>query len=311
LKRVLVVGGTGLAGSAILRQAPNNFKLYCPSRQELDLMNASNVKKYLSLNCIDTVILAAAKVGGIIANSKSHWRFLADNLKIELSVIESSMQIGVPNLLFLSSSCAYPVMARQPMSEEQILEGKFEPTNEGYALAKVVGMRLCKAAFEEFNLNYFSLIPTNLYGQNDNFDPQTSHVPAALMLRFHEAKISRAGSVSIWGTGTPMREFMSVDDLASACWHFVGKPFGGQSINIGTGRETSIRQFAELMAKTVNFMGSLNFDSSKPDGAPRKILDISKAKQNGWTSTIELEEGLMRTYDWFLKAYSKGAVRGI
>ena len=296
MERVLIAGSSGLAGSAILRFAPPHLKIYSPAKSELNLTNFMQVGNFLLENKIDTVILAAAKVGGIIANSQSHWTFLLENLKIESTVIEAAKISGVNNLLFLSSSCVYPRNAEQPMSEDLILTGSFEPTNEGYAIAKVFGMRLCKAAFDEFDLNYFSLTPPNLYGENDNFDSHFSHVPASLMRRMHEAKIRNDESVIIWGTGNVLREFMYVDDLAMACWFFVDKPFGGQNINVGTGKEISIRDFASLMASVVGFKGRLNFDPSKPVGMPRKVLDVTTASKSGWNASVDLEKGLRKTY---------------
>jgi GDP-L-fucose synthase len=211
----------------------------------------------------------------------------------------------------LGSSCAYPKFAIQPIKESSLLTGALEKTNEGYALAKIAGIRLAQAIYEEKDMNYFSLMPTNLYGPNDNFDFHSSHAPAALIRRFHEAKISGSSSVTLWGTGSPTREFMHVDDLAAACWFFLNKKLGGELINIGTGLGTSIKQFAQLTASIVGFEGLIEFDSSKPDGTPEKILDISKAKSLGWTSKISLLEGLSETYSWFLETLETGKIRGI
>jgi GDP-L-fucose synthase len=309
--RVFVPGGNGLVGSAVIRNAPRDVEIFSPSRSELDLTNRLDVFHYLARNNLDGIIMTAAKVGGILANAKYQWSFLLENLKIQNALFEAAVDAKIQNLVFLGSSCIYPKFAQQPIREDALLSGPLEPTNEGYALAKIVGVKMCMALNVEFGFNYKALMPSNLYGINDNFDYETSHVPAALMRRMHEAKLLKSNFIEIWGTGTPLREFMSVDDLAVACWYFLGKAFGGENLNIGTGQEISIREFAQLMAKVVGFDGELLFDESKPDGMPQKVLDVSKAGQQGWRATIELEEGLSRTYAWFEKAYSKGGLRGI
>jgi len=294
-------------GSALIRTAGVSTKLHVATRSELNLESYIDVLKFLDTKQPDEIILAAARVGGIGANSKYQMNFLLDNLKIQNAVIEAAVKLQIPRLIFLGSSCIYPKLAPQPNS---LLSGFLEPTNEGYALAKIAGVRLCKAVFEEHNLKYFSLMPTNLYGPKDNYNLEYGHVPASLMRKFHEAKISKNPEVVVWGTGLPRREFMQVDDLASACWYLLGQEVGGELINIGTGTDIEIREFAALMAKVVGFSGKITYDSSRPDGTPRKLLDVSKVHSLGWNHKIELAEGLNRTYEWFTSAISKGEVRG-
>ncbi len=308
--KVFVAGSNGLAGSAISRTAPRDYQIFQASRNTLNLTNREAIREFLVNNKIDAVVVAAAKVGGILANASHHFDFLLENLKLQNAILEASVDAKVENLVFLGSSCIYPKQARQPISEDAMLSGPLEPTNEGYALAKISGVRLCKAISDEFGFNYFSLMPTNLYGPNDNFDLASSHVPAALMRRFHEAKIANNRSVKIWGTGTPMREFMHVDDLAFAVWYFLKLKPKGELINIGTGTDISINEFAHLMAKITGYNGEIEFDSAKHDGSPRKLLNVSKATRMGWESQIELSQGLTSTYQWFAEHYSKGEIRG-
>jgi GDP-L-fucose synthase len=298
-------------GSALLRTVPSGIQLLTAEKSDLDLTDRRMVLEFLISEKPDSVILAAAKVGGIGANSANQFEFLLQNLDIQNSVMSKSLEAGVKNFIFLGSSCVYPKLTSQPIKETSLLTGALEITNEGYALAKIAGIRLARAIYEKKNMNYFSLMPTNLYGPNDNFDIHSAHVPAALIRRFHEAKISRERSVSVWGTGTPTREFMHVDDLASACWFFLSKNLGGELINIGTGLKISIREFALLISSIVGFEGSIEFDRSKPDGTPEKLLDISKAKSLGWESKIPLVEGLSDTYNWFLETFETGKIRGI
>jgi GDP-L-fucose synthase len=309
--KVFIAGHNGLVGSALLRTVPSGIQLLTAEKSDLDLTDRSMVLEFLISEKPDSVILAAAKVGGIGANSANQFEFLLQNLDIQNSVMSKSLEAGVKNFIFLGSSCVYPKLTSQPIKETSLLTGALEITNEGYALAKIAGIRLARAIFEKKNMNYFSLMPTNLYGPNDNFDIHSAHVPAALIRRFHEAKISRERSVSVWGTGTPTREFMHVDDLASACWFFLSKNLGGELINIGTGLKISIREFALLISSIVGFEGSIEFDRSKPDGTPEKLLDISKAKSLGWESKIPLVEGLSDTYNWFLETFETGKIRGI
>lgn len=308
--KVFVAGHHGLVGSAIIRNAPVANEILTQDRRQLSLTDYRSVHQCLLDSKPDAVILAAAKVGGIGANSKDHKGFLLENLKIQNSVIGAASELGIKNLLFLGSSCIYPKFAPQPINEDSLLTGPLEETNEGYALAKIAGVRLSRAIFEEQNLNYFSLMPTNLYGPNDNYDSFASHVPAALMRKFHEAKTTGAHSVEVWGSGRPRREFMHVDDMANACWYFLEKNVGGELINIGTGIDIEIREFALTMAKVVGFEGEIVFEPNKPDGTPRKWLDVTKAHSYGWHHRIGLEEGLEQTYSWFTEALSKGEVRG-
>ena len=310
IMRTYVAGSRGLAGSAIVRAAPEGHEIYETSKNDLDLTSSSDVANFLQQNRIETVIIAAARVGGIFINSKSQTKFLLENLKLQNAIIEGSLISGVKNLVFLGSSCIYPRMAQQPITEESILTGALEPTNEGYAIAKIAGVRLCKAIADEYGLNFFSLMPTNLFGPNDNFDLLSSHVPAALMRRFHEAKIQSLPTVGIWGTGKPYREFMHVDDLAAAVWHFIKIKPRGQLINIGSGSELSISDFAHLISQIVKYEGSIFFDQTKPDGAPKKLLDSSKANEMGWSPKIDLIQGLKSTYEWFEKMYRSGELRG-
>ena len=308
--KVLVTGHKGLVGSALVRNAPKKYELIIVNRSQLDLLDKRAVDKFLKATKPDALILAAAKVGGISANSKHQKDFLLTNLEIQNAVIDSAANNGIPKLIFLGSSCIYPKLAPQPISESSLLTGPLEPTNEGYALAKIAGIRLCKAISEEQNLNYFSLMPTNLYGQNDNYDLEASHVPAALMRRFHEAKEKGIAQVDIWGTGAPKREFMHADDMASATWYMLEVGAPGELINVGTGEDLTIRDFSILMAEVVGYEGKINFDTSKPDGTPRKLLDVSKIHALGWRHKIDLRTGLNQTYDWFKQAIKKGEIRG-
>ncbi len=308
--RVLILGKSGLVGSALLRNAPEGLQTFAPSREELNLQNRSEVSRYIDRHQISSVILAAAKVGGIGANSRHQKDFLLQNLEIQNSVIGAASNLEIPNFLFLGSSCIYPRMANQPINESSLLTGPLEVTNEGYALAKIAGIRLCKAIYEEQSLNYFSLMPTNLYGPNDNFDLLDSHVPAALMRKFHEAKINDSQAVSVWGTGSPLREFMHVDDMANACWFMLNTNAGGQLFNVGTGVETSIHDFAILMSSVVGFDGEICFDATQPDGTPRKLLDSRKIQSLGWEHKISLAEGLKNAYEWYVEALERGCVRG-
>lgn len=269
-----------------------------------------SVYDFLSRERPDAIVLAAAKVGGIEANAAHQKDFLLENLKIQNAVIEAASTLEIENLLFLGSSCIYPKLAPQPLSENSLLTGSLEPTNEGYAIAKIAGIKLCRSIYQEQGLKYFSLMPTNLYGPNDNYDPRVSHVPAALMRKFHEAKTSGAEEVIVWGSGTPRREFMHVDDMAEACWYMLGQNVGGELINVGTGQDIEIGEFAKLIAKVVGYEGNIVYDSSKPDGTPRKVLDVTKIQTYGWKYKIELEDGLEKTYAWYLAALMKGEVRG-
>ena len=309
-RNVFVAGHKGLVGSALLRNAPQNVEIITADRTDLSLADYSAVCTFLENNKIDSVILAAAKVGGIGANASHHKEFLISNMEIQNTVMNAASKTGIKNLIFLGSSCIYPKFAQQPISESSLLTGSLESSNEGYALAKIVGVRLARAIYDEDHLNFFSLMPTNLYGPNDNFDSKSSHVPAALMRKFHEAKITGSPEVIVWGTGTPRREFMHADDLALACWHLLDYEMKGGLVNVGTGEDIEIRDFAELMARIVGYEGSIKYDSSKPDGTPRKLLDVSKIHSYGWRHQTDLEDGLRMTYKWFVDALEKGDVRG-
>ena len=308
--RVFVAGHRGMVGSSLVRSAPSKVTLIQATRSELDLRLPTEVYAFLKKNRPDAVILAAAKVGGIGANSSHQKEFLYENMQIQNAVIIASSNLAIQKMIFLGSSCIYPKHAPQPISENSLLTGPLESTNEGYALAKITGIRLCKAIYDQDNLNYLSLMPSNLYGPNDNFDVRTSHVPAALMRRFHEAKVHGQREVVLWGTGAPRREFMHVDDLARACWHMLDRDVGGQLINIGTGEDTTIFEFAKLMAKVVGYEGLITYDKSMPDGVSRKLLDVSKAHSYGWKHQISLEDGLRQTYAWFMQFFAKGEIRG-
>ena len=308
--KVFIAGHTGLVGSALLRTAPEGIEICTVLRSALDLTDSFSVKSFLRKIRPDALIIASAKVGGIEANSKFQYDFLRENLEIQNSLITGSVECGIQNLIFLGSSCIYPKGANQPINESSLLTGPLEASNEGYAIAKISGIRMVKAIYDEMGRNFFSLMPSNLYGPNDNFDLLTSHVPAALMRRFHEAKVNGAGSVEVWGSGNQKREFMHVDDLAGACWYFLDKNVRGELINIGTSEEISIRNFAQLMSKIVGYSGEILFNAIKPEGINRKVLDTSKATKFGWKSKIDLTSGLESTYEWFQRALQKGEVRG-
>lgn len=308
--KVFIAGANGMVGSAILRRAPKAIEILAPSRSSLDLKNQYAVSAYFKTHKPNVVIVAAAKVGGIDANRTHQKDFLIENLAIQNSVICEASNAGVETLVFLGSSCIYPKFAAQPISEDSLLTGVLEPTNEAYAIAKIAGIKLVNSIANEENRNYFSLMPTNLYGPNDNFDLLSSHVPAALLRRFHEAKKQNSNEVTVWGSGTPKREFLHVDDMADACWYFINKDLRGQLINIGTGEDISIRDFALKIAAVTGFTGNITFDDSKPDGTPRKLLNVEKAHNLGWRHKIDLQKGLELTYDWFLNALEKDEVRG-
>jgi GDP-L-fucose synthase len=305
--KVFVAGHRGLVGRNLCEFAPDKYEIITT---ELDLRDKEKVRAFLSQNAPDVVILAAARVGGIAANSKYQSDFLIQNLEIQNSVIGAARELQIQKLLFLGSSCIYPRLAPQPIPESSILTGPLEPTNEGYAIAKIAGVRLVHAIHQELGLDYFSLMPTNLYGPYDNFDKESSHVPPAIMRKFHDAKISGANEVVLWGTGSPRREFMHVKDLVLACWYLLDQEIGGELINIGTGEDLEIKEFATIMAKIVGYEGEVIYDSSRPDGTPRKLLDVTKIHSLGWHHTIELEDGLTQTYEWFKEALEKGEVRG-
>jgi len=311
--RIYVAGHRGMAGSAICRALvakgygeAGGGALLTATRSELDLLDPLSVSEWFGANKPDVVILAAAKVGGIHANTTYPADFLLENLKIQNHVIEAAWRSGVRRLLFLGSSCIYPKFAEQPIQEEALLTGPLEPTNEWYAIAKIAGIKLCEALREQHGFDAISLMPTNLYGPGDNYHPTNSHVMAALIRRFHEAKESNAPSVTCWGTGTPLREFLHVDDLGAACVFALESWSPGldqlQYLNVGTGIDLSIKELAGLVAKTVGYAGDIQWDSSKPDGTPRKQLDVSKLGAMGWCAAIPLAEGLEKTYVSFKEA---------
>ena len=292
-----------MVGSAILRklQAEGYSNLVIRNSQELDLRNQQAVADFFSAEKPDYVFLAAAKVGGIVANNTYRADFLYKNLAIQNNVIHQAYLHGVKKLLFLGSSCIYPKLAPQPLKEEYLLTGLLEPTNEPYAIAKIAGIKLCDAYRNQYGCNFISVMPTNLYGYNDNYHPENSHVLPALIRKFHEAKTSGSASVSVWGTGSPLREFLFADDLADACYFLMQVYNEAGLVNIGTGNDLSIKDLALLIKEVVGFTGDLVFDSSKPDGTPRKLLDVSKLHTLGWKHRIALQEGLALAYQDFLK----------
>jgi len=305
--KIFVAGHRGMVGSALTRalEAAGFATLIKRDRSELDLGDPAAVAKFFANEKPEVVIFAAAKVGGIKANNDYPVEFLLENLRVQNNVIAAAHENGARKLLFLGSSCIYPKLAPQPIPESALLTGPFEPTNEAYAIAKIAGVKLCQAFSREHGANFISAMPTNLYGPNDNFDLETSHVLAALLRKAHEAKKSCAPELVVWGTGTPRREFLHVDDCASASLFLLEKYDLPEIINVGWGEDISIRELAELICDVVGFDGELSWDKTKPDGTPRKLLDVSKLRALGWTPTIPLRDGIARTYDWFLKNVAK------
>lgn len=300
-KRIYVAGHTGLAGSAIVRRlASEGCEVLTAKREDLDLTQQDATEKWIATAKPDAVFLAAARVGGIYANDAFPADFLADNLAIAVNVLRAALAVKVKKLMFLGSSCVFPRNAPQPMTEDLLLTGALEPTNEWYAVAKIAGLKLAEAYRRQFGADFISVMPTNLYGPGDNYHPENSHVPAALIRRFHEAKMKGAGEVVVWGTGKPKREFLAADDLGDACI-FVMKHYSGDGfLNVGTGPEVSIEEFARLVAEIVGYRGKLVFDTNRPDGPPRKLLDISKISALGWTAKTPLRAGLQAAYNDFL-----------
>lgn len=299
---VFIAGHRGLAGGAILRelQAQQYTNLLTRTRAELDLTDREGVRRFFAEARPGVVVVAAAKVGGIKANNDFPVEFLLENLKIQNNLIEAARDFGARKLLFLGSSCIYPKFAPQPIPESALLTGALEPTNDAYAIAKIAGIKLCQAYAKEYRANFISAMPTNLYGPGDNFDLQTSHVLPALLRKVHEAKQGNSPEVVVWGTGTPRREFLHVDDLAAACRFLLEHYDSPEVINVGYGEDVSIRELAETICDVVGYKGRLVFDETKPDGTPRKLLDVSRLKSLGWAPAIPLREGIRKTYDWYL-----------
>ncbi len=311
--KIHIAGSTGMVGSAIKRHLEHSgyTNLICKTSQELNLINQAEVERFFSQEKPEVVILSAGKVGGILANDTYRAEFIYNNLMIEANVINAAHEHGIGKLIFLGSSCIYPKFAAQPIKEEELLAGYLEPTNEPYAVAKIAGVKLCESYYRQYGCNFFSVMPTNLYGAGDNFDLQSSHVIPALMRKFHEAKTRDSPRVILWGTGSPRREFLYVDDLAEAVVflmeNIAAKDIYGQEIsqiNIGAGEDIEIKKLAELIKEIVGFRGEIQYDATKPDGTPRKLLDVVRLHQLGWKHTTTLEEGLRKTYEWFLRAHS-------
>ncbi|MEO0351010.1 MAG: GDP-L-fucose synthase [Cyanobacteria bacterium P01_A01_bin.15] len=309
--KIYVAGHSGLVGSAIVRALKNQgyTNLVLRSSKELDLCRQTDVEAFFETTKPDYVFLAAAKVGGIHANNTYRASFLYDNLMIEANVIHSAYKAGVKKLLFLGSSCIYPKLCPQPMQEQHLLTGFLEPTNEPYAIAKIAGLKLCENYCRQYGVNFISAMPTNLYGLNDNFDLANSHVLPALMRKFHEAKLANQPTVDVWGSGTPLREFLYVDDLADGLLFMMDHYNGIDFVNIGSSKEVSISELAMTIKAAVGYDGDIVFDSSKPDGTPRKLMDASKLTNLGWQAKTSLEQGIAQTYEWFQLHYE--SLRGV
>lgn len=318
--RIFVAGHNGMVGKAILRQLGQDTdnQIITRDRKQLDLLSQADVQQFFKSEKIDQVYLAAAKVGGIHANNSYPAQFLYENLMIESNIIHATHMAGISRLLFLGSSCIYPKLADQPMKEDALLTGVLEPTNEAYAIAKIAGIKLCESYNRQYGHDYRSVMPTNLYGSFDNFHPENSHVIPALLMRFHQAVESQSPEIVIWGSGKPMREFLHVDDMASACLHVMQLPKEViqantqpmlSHINVGTGKDCTIRELAETIAKVTGFQGDLVFNTSKPDGTPRKLLDTSRLSAMGWNPEINLSDGLASAYKWYVD--NQDQIRGL
>lgn len=300
--KIYVAGHRGMVGSAIVRALKNQgyTNIITRTSKELDLRRQIDVEEFFAKEKPDYVFLAAAKVGGILANNEAPADFMYDNMILEMNVIHEAYKNKVKKLMFLGSSCIYPRMAPQPMKEDCLLTSELEKTNEAYALAKISGLKYCEYLNRQYNTDFISVMPTNLYGPNDNYHPEHSHVLPALIRRFHEAKENNLNEVVIWGTGTPLRECLYVDDLADACVYLMNTYSGNETVNLGTGKELSIKELAELVKKVVGFKGNITFDTTKPDGTPRKLLNVSKLEKLGWKYKTELEDGIKLAYEDFL-----------
>lgn len=309
--KIYIAGHTGLVGSAILRELKKQgyLNLITRTHKELELLDFNEVNRFFRTETPDYVFLAAAKVGGIHANSTYPADFIYQNLQIQTNVIHNAYLNNVKKLLLLGSSCIYPRECPQPIKEEYLLTGKLEPTNEAYAIAKIAGIKMCQFYNKQYGTNYTCVMPTNTFGKGDNFNPNECHVISALIQRFHEAKTNNAKEVVIWGTGKPYREFIYVDDLARGCIFLMQNYSDSEIINIGTGKDLSIKELAEKIAKVTDYKGKVTFDTSKPDGIPRKLLDVTKIKNMGWEAKTDLEAGLKITYEWYLNNIAKQKVR--
>jgi len=304
--KIYVAGHNGLVGSALIRalHIAGHTQIITRSRTQLDLLDQTAVAEFFQQEKPEFVFLAAAKVGGIMANKTNPANFIYENLTIQNHIIHQAYIHDVKKLLFLGSSCIYPKLAPQPCKEEYLLTGLLEPTNEAYSLAKIAGLKMCQAYHDQYGSNFISVMPTNIYGPNDNFDPLTSHVIPAFIRRFHEAKTNSVANVTMWGSGSPMREFLHVDDLAAACLHLMETYNQPEIVNIGTGEDVTIKQLAEIISEITDYQGEVLWDTSKPDGTPRKLLDVSKLHELGFKHTVELTDGLTDTYQWFKNTYA-------
>lgn len=301
--KIYVAGHRGMVGSAIVRnlQSKGYENIIGKTHRELDLTEQEDVWQFFREERPDAVVLAAAKVGGIHANESAPAEFIYENMQIQCNVIKAAHEFGVKKLLFLGSTCIYPKMAEQPIREDALLTGALEETNEAYAIAKIAGLKMCQFYKRQYGDDFISCMPTNLYGSHDNYDLQGSHVMPAMIRKFHDAKMSGAQNVELWGTGSPLREFLYVDDMADACVFLLENYDGEQHVNIGTGKEITIRELAELVKRTVGYEGQILWNSAMPDGTPRKLTDVSKLHELGWHHKIELEEGVEKAYRWFLE----------
>jgi len=300
--KVYVAGHRGLVGSAIVRRLENEGykKLVVRTSKELDLRDKDQVDQFFESEKPEYVFLAAAKVGGIVANNEYPADFIRDNLLIQTNIIDAAYRNNVEKLLFLGSTCIYPKFAEQPLKEEYLLTGELEPTNEPYAIAKIAGIKMCESYNRQYGTKYISVMPTNLYGPNDNFDLYTSHVLPALIRKFHEAKEGNIPHVEVWGTGSPKREFLYSDDLADACVYLMNNYVGNEIVNVGVGEDISIKELAQKVKEVVGYEGEIQYDTSKPDGTPRKLVDVTKLNSLGWNANTPLENGLEKAYQWFL-----------